>query len=315
MSVISLGDAVRLVQELFHLRNCIPPPSMREVLIMKVLVAVDKNIETFVGLRYACHLLENSDAKVDALHVKPGLTEIASQSYAPFVTKDGLEDAIESDVQEVENKFREECRPCVNSGIHCSLQVAEGDPADEILNVAQTDGYDMIVLGSHEQSYLKGLLLGAVHAKILHYANQPVLIVRRFREIGSVLVVYRGSKSDEAALQFVAPLLAHKRAEVTLLHVQKNGTSESDEFARSALQHGANILRELDLEPLTKITKGDLVEEILKDVAVHRYDLVVLGAHGLNRPRYLNLISDEALNLARLTTRPILVYRDKAETK
>ena len=211
---------------------------------MKVLVAVDKNIETFVGLRYACHLLENTDAKVDALHVKPGLTEIAAESYAPFITKDGLEDAIESDVQEVENKFREECRPCVSAAIPCSLQVAEGDAADEILNAAHTDGYDMIVLGSHEQSYLRGLLLGAVHAKILHYANQPVLIVRRFREIGSVLVVYRGSKSDEAALQFVAPLLAHKKAEVTLLHVQETGTSESDEFARSSLQHGAQILRE-----------------------------------------------------------------------
>jgi nucleotide-binding universal stress UspA family protein len=288
---------------------------MSEVLIMKVLVAVDKNIETFVGLRYACHLLENTDAKVDALHVKPGLTEIAAESYAPFITKDGLEDAIESDVQEVENKFREECRPCVSAAIPCSLQVAEGDAADEILNVAHTDGYDMIVLGSHEQSYLRGLLLGAVHAKILHYANQPVLIVRRFREIGSVLVVYRGSKSDESALRFAAPLLAHKRAEVTLLHVQETGTSESDEFARSSLQQGAQILRELDLEPLTKITKGELVEEILKDVAVHRYDLVVLGAYGRNSPRYLNLISDEALNLARLTTRPILVYRDKAERK
>ena len=149
---------------------------------MKVLVAVDKNIETFVGLRYACHLLENTDAKVDALHVKPGLTEIAAESYAPFITKDGLEDAIESDVQDVENKFREECRPCVSAAIPCSLQVAEGDAADEILNAAHTDGYDMIVLGSHEQSYLRGLLLGAVHAKILHYANQPVLIVRRFRE-------------------------------------------------------------------------------------------------------------------------------------
>ena len=78
---------------------------------------------------------------------------------------------------------------------------------------------------------------------------------------------------------------------------------------------GHKSLESLDLEPLTKVTKGDLVEEILRDVAVHRYDLVVLGAYGHNRPRYLNLISDEALNLARLTTRPILVYRDKAETK
>jgi len=280
---------------------------------MKVLVAVDKNPETFVGLRYACHLLENSDAQVDALHVSPELEDIAAESYAPFLTTDGLENAIEADVRIVEDLFRESCQPCVKAKIPCSLHVAAGDPADEILNAAQTDGYDMIALGSHEQSYLRGFLLGAVHAKILHYAQQPVLIVRQFREINRVLVVYRGSRTDDAALEFIAPLLATKKAEITLLHVQETGQLESDEFARTSLQKGAQILRGRDFEPITRMAKGDFVEEILKDVAVNRYDLIVLGAYGHRRPKYLKLISDEALNLARLTTRPILVYRDKLD--
>ncbi len=42
---------------------------------------------------------------------------------------------------------------------------------------------------------------------------------------------------------------------------------------------------------------GDFVEEILKEVAVNRHDLVVLGAYGHKRPKFLRLISDEALNL------------------
>jgi hypothetical protein len=59
------------------------------------------------------------------------------------------------------------------------------------------------------------------------------------------------------------------------------------------------------------MTCGEFVEEILKDVAVHRYDLIVLGAYGHERPKYLKLISADALNLARLTTRPILVFRER----
>jgi hypothetical protein len=39
---------------------------------------------------------------------------------------------------------------------------------------------------------------------------------------------------------------------------------------------------------------------------------VVLGAYGHRRPKYLKMISDEALNIVRLTTRPVLVYRDKS---
>jgi len=280
---------------------------------MKALIAVDKNPETFVGLRYACHLLENCAAEVDALHVTPDLKDVAGESYAPFLTKDGLEGAIEAEVQRVEQLFGEACEPYTEAKLRCTLQVIAGDPADEILNAAQTDGYDFIVLGSHEQSYLRGLLLGAVHAKILHYAQQPVLIVRQFREIRRVLVVYRGSDTDDAAVRFTAPLLKHKKAEITLLHVQETLRGESDEFARSSLQKGAQILRAFEYEPITKMAQGEFVEEILKEVAVERYDLVVLGAYGHKQPRYLKMISDEALNLARLTTRPILVYRDKAE--
>lgn len=280
---------------------------------MKVLVAVDKNPETFVGLRYACHLLENCNAQVDALHVRPDLKDIAAESYAPFLSKDGLEDAIEAEIQEVEEMFREASLPCSPANIPCALRVAPGDPADEILNVAHTDEYDMVVLGSHHESYLKGLLLGAVHAKILHYAQQPVLIVRQFREIRRVLAVYRGSHNDDAALKFLGSLLANKKTEITLLHVQETEQGESDEFARTSLQKGAQILRAFDFEPITRMAVGDFVEEILKDVAVNRHDLVVLGAYGHKRPKYLRLISDEALNLARLTTRPILVYRDRTE--
>ena len=66
-------------------------------------------------------------------------------------------------------------------------------------------------------------------------------------------------------------------------------------------------------KPLKKLAKSDFVDEILKDVAIERYDLLGLGAYGHKRPKYLKVISDEALNLVRLTTRPVLVYRDKME--
>lgn len=279
---------------------------------MKVLVAVDKNPETFTGLEFTCHLLENKNAVVDAIHVKPDLADIVAEGYAPFLSKGGLEGEIEGDVKEVKRQFEDACKSCLSARIPCKLLIEEGDPAEEILNTSESEQYDMIVLGSHEESYLRGFLLGAVHAKILHSAEQPVLIVRQFREIQRVLIVYRGSETDKAALDFVAPLLSGKSIEITLLHVQETGQYESEEFASQSLQQGAQALRKFDFEPITKMSKGDFVEQILRDVAVHRYDLVVLGAYGHKRPKYMKLLSDEALNLARLTTRPILVFREKS---
>ncbi len=281
---------------------------------MKILVAVDKTEESQQALRYACHLLEHFEADVDALYVKPDVVEmVKDSSYAPFTTRGHVERAVEEEANKVMEEIIEACEICLGGKIPCQPRVAVGEPADEILRVAETGGYDMIVLGSQGQSMLKGFLLGAVHAKILHHALQPVLILRNFRPIQKILVAYRGSQCDQGALEFIAPLFAKKKPEITIMHVQETELGETEEFAQACVLRGEETLRKFDNTPIKKLAKGDFVDEILKAVAVERYDLLVLGAYGHRRPKYLKVISDEALNLVRLTSRPVLVFRDIPE--
>jgi nucleotide-binding universal stress UspA family protein len=282
---------------------------------MKILVAVDRSEESQMALRYTCHLLEHFPAEVDALYVKPDLVEmVAESSYAPFTTKADVEKAVEVDAQKVLDEIIEACEICLGGKIPCEPRVAVGEPADEILNAANVGQYDMIVLGSHGRSSLKGFLLGAVHAKILHHALQPVLILRNFRPIQKILVAYRGSQCDQGALEFIAPLFAKKKPEITIMHVQETELGETEEFAQACVLTGEETLKKLGYTPIKKTAQGDFVDEILKAVTVERYDLLVLGAYGHKRPKYLKVLSDEALNLVRLTTRPVLVFRDYTET-
>ncbi len=282
---------------------------------MKILVAVDRSEESQMALRYTCHLLEHFPAEVDALYVKPDLVEmVAESSYAPFTTKADVEKAVEVDAQKVLDEIIEACEICLGGKIPCEPRVAVGEPADEILNAANVGQYDMIVLGSHGRSSLKGFLLGAVHAKILHHALQPVLILRNFRPIQKILVAYRGSQCDQGALEFIAPLFAKKKPEITIMHVQETELGETEEFAQACVLTGEETLKKLSYTPIKKTAQGDFVDEILKAVTVERYDLLVLGAYGHKRPKYLKVISDEALNLVRLTTRPVLIFRDYTET-
>lgn len=282
---------------------------------MKILVAVDKSEESQMALRYTCHLLEHFRAEVDALYVKPDVVDmVAESSYAPFTTKADVEKAVEVDAQKVLDEIIEACEICLGGKIPCEPRVAIGEPADEILNAANVGHYDMIVLGSHGRSSLKGFLLGAVHAKILHHALQPVLILRNFRPLQKILVAYRGSQCDQGALEFIAPLFAKKKPEITIMHVQETELGETEEFAQACVLTGEETLRKFGFNPVKKTAQGDFVDEILKAVAVERYDLLVLGAYGHKRPKYLKVISDEALNLVRLTTRPVLVFRDYTET-
>jgi nucleotide-binding universal stress UspA family protein len=281
---------------------------------MKILVGVDQTEESQMALRYTCHLLEHFKARVDALYVKPNLSEVvAESSYAPFVTKGEVERTIETNAARVAEEIIEACEICIGGKVPCKPHVAEGDPADEIIHWAEEGDYDLIVLGSQGQSSLRGFLLGAVHAKVLHHARLPVLLVRNFRPIKRILVAYRGSQCDQGALEFIGPLFKKHKPEITILHVQETGLGESEVFAQACVLTGEETLNNLGYKPLKKLAKGDFVDEIIKDVAIERYDLLVLGAYGHKRPKYLKVISDEALNLVRLTTRPVLVYRDKME--
>ncbi len=281
---------------------------------MKILVAVDKSEESQEALRCTCHLLEHFQAEVDALYVQPDVVEmVAESSYAPFATKAEVEKAVETEAEKVLDNILESCEICMGGKIPCQPKVAVGDPADEILNFAQQGPYDIIVLGAHGRSALRGFLLGTVHAKILHHALQPVLILRNFRPIHKILVAYRGSQCDQGALEFIAPLFAKSKPEITIMHVQETELGESAEFAQACVLTGEETMRKLGFSPIKKLAKGDFVDEILKAVAVERYDLLVLGAYGHQRPKYLKIISDEALNLVRLTTRPVLVFRDARE--
>lgn len=277
---------------------------------MKILVGIDKTAESQDALQYVCRLLEHFEAQVDAVYVQPALTEMLSDgSHALFVGKDDLSQAIQQETDRVEENALEACGICLSSRVPCRPLVLEGDPADELLHLAEVGNYDLIVLGAHSRSSFQGFLLGTVHAKVLHHAQIPVLLVRNLRPIKRVLVAYRGSQCDQGALEFIAPLFARQKPEITILHVQETKLAESREFAESCLLTGEQTLQEFGYNPIKKLVQGDFVEEILKDVAIERYDLLVLGAYGHQRPRYLRVISDEALNLVRLTTRPVLVYR------
>jgi len=54
----------------------------------------------------------------------------------------------------------------------------EGDPADAILDVAEEQGSDLIVVGNKGMSGAKRFVLGSVPNKVSHHAPCSVLIVR-----------------------------------------------------------------------------------------------------------------------------------------
>lgn len=63
-------------------------------------------------------------------------------------------------------------------GIEVRIWARQGDPADAILDVAEEQQADLIVVGNRGMTGAKRFLLGSVPNKISHHAPCSVLIVR-----------------------------------------------------------------------------------------------------------------------------------------
>ena len=278
---------------------------------MKVLVAVDRDLESRLALRYACHLLQHFEAAVDAIHVKVDVGAILLQDYdIPFLKPD-YRKKIEQRAKEVEQAIADACEVCLGGKVPCAPRILVGNPAEVILREAEEGDFDLIVLGCHHCSALKEMLLGEVHSQIIHHATRPVLIVREMRNIHRILVAYSGSSCDDSALEFIGPLLVKERPEITIMHVREADPEESGEFAEACILKGESILKRLDHQPQSKLISGNVVEEVVREVTLDNYDLVVLGARGFGKSGRFNILGEKSLQIVRRITRPVLLYRLK----
>lgn len=69
-------------------------------------------------------------------------------------------------------------KDAAEAGIPLEVKVAYGDPADELINLAEKEQIDVIVIGSTGKGFLKRKVLGSVSDKVARHARCSVYIVR-----------------------------------------------------------------------------------------------------------------------------------------
>jgi nucleotide-binding universal stress UspA family protein len=64
------------------------------------------------------------------------------------------------------------------AGLAYSYHISVGMPAAAIVQYAQEQGVDQIVISAHGQGTLSDLLLGSVVSKVANLAKMPILLVK-----------------------------------------------------------------------------------------------------------------------------------------
>jgi nucleotide-binding universal stress UspA family protein len=80
--------------------------------------------------------------------------------------------------EEVDNTLSEAADVAKEADVEVETYARQGDPADAILDVAEEQNADLIVVGNKGMTGAKRFLLGSVPNKVSHHAPSSVLIIR-----------------------------------------------------------------------------------------------------------------------------------------
>jgi len=89
----------------------------------------------------------------------------------------------ESDEMREDRAYLETVRQrFAKAGIEAETELARGEPADEIVRLAEERGVDLIAMSTHGHRFVADLIFGSTVHKVRHVVQIPVLLLRAPRE-------------------------------------------------------------------------------------------------------------------------------------
>ena len=83
------------------------------------------------------------------------------------------------EIQKDQRYLDERSRQLTQEGFKVKSVLAQGkEPVEEILNIAQIEGCDLIAMATHGHKFLKDVILGSVAENLRHRTDIPILMIR-----------------------------------------------------------------------------------------------------------------------------------------
>jgi nucleotide-binding universal stress UspA family protein len=252
----------------------------------KLLVATDGSIFSESAIREAINLARTCSSKLIAISV--------------VKTSPEFEDLVPQVFEKAQKELREHLESiksrALKEGVDCEIVIHRGEePFQDIVNVAEKNRVDMIIIGTHGRTGLKRLMMGSVTARVIGHAPCNVLVVPLHTKVDcrKILIATDGSRySDAAAFEAIG---IAKRCEGSLIIISVAFSDkeiilpEDDEEMLLAKDNVKKIVglaekEGVKTEGLTAIGKPH--EAIVEASKQKHADLIVVGSHGktgLNR--------------------------------
>ena len=142
----------------------------------RIVVGTDGSETAQLAVREAAELARQTGAELDlvsAYEPVPQSRLRSEQMEAP----DDIAHTV-GPREDVDAILREAAAEVEAAGVKVRTFARQGEPADAILDVAEEESADLIVVGNKGMTGAKRFLLGSVPNKVSHHAPSSVLIIR-----------------------------------------------------------------------------------------------------------------------------------------
>ncbi|MDU2241801.1 MAG: universal stress protein [Paenibacillus sp.] len=142
-------------------------------MIKKILVASDGSKHAFRAAEKALEMTKQlgEGVSVTLCHIVSKPISRGELIHSKFDVKSLLENEAHQALIRIELLFR-------NENVPFNLHVAMGEAAEEIIQKANMENYDLVIVGSRGLNKLKELVIGSVSREVAHGAWCPVMIVK-----------------------------------------------------------------------------------------------------------------------------------------
>jgi nucleotide-binding universal stress UspA family protein len=140
---------------------------------MKLLVAIDFSDPTDLILRVARRLASSLDASVWIVHAAEPEPDFVGYDAGPEVVRGQVAKELRDEhrqLQEYADQLRE-------AGVEAKAILVQGPTVDSLLEMAEKQGSDLIVVGSHGRGMVAEMFMGSVSQGLIRSGRYPVTVV------------------------------------------------------------------------------------------------------------------------------------------
>ncbi|HAM51978.1 MAG TPA: universal stress protein [Nitrospiraceae bacterium] len=250
----------------------------------KLLVAIDGSESSIHALRQSFKLAANEKSWITVVCVVP--------SYEGDLDLVGVGNIMESVRKPCEDVLAGVKSVAESEGALIKTVCEEGEAYQRIIDCAETENCEVIVMGRQGFGRLERALVGSVTARVIGYSRQDVLVVPRNTDLGwqRVLVATDGSKFSRAATERAIDFAEAYGGELRVLSVVDvppefygEAPEVVDNLTKKARGYTEDVKKraeERGIKTENFVREGETYRAIIDLAREQMADTIVLGSHG-----------------------------------